>query len=208
MTERFRPTSTKWNVLCAGPSSPHVTEADLLDGPLIAINRAIRTELPVWCWAAVDDPSSLYPWYPEAFEKRGLWYFTLDAWLWKLERLGLDLTRCFAMDTVPVELPDGRGTRVAIEDERGRKGTLPTIALVLGWLSARLRATEIRVLGADMRGEGSVWAPDTHPFRASREADLDRWQMERFLFARCIQNGKRQGTKIYRYHVQEPSLAA
>jgi hypothetical protein len=208
MTERFRPTSTKWNVLCAGPSSPHVTEADLLDGPLIAINRAIRTDLPGWCWAAVDDPSSLYPWWPEAFERRDLWYFTIDAWLWKLERLGFDLTRCFSMEPQFLAFPDATGEMVVLEDRRGRRGTLPTVCQILAWLTVRLRAREIRVLGCDMTGAGSVWAEHTHPFKNVERDPMDRWSMERFILAHCLRHARRLGTKIYRYHVQEPSLAA
>lgn len=208
MVERFRPTGTRYNVLCAGPSSPYVRSTDLIDGPLIAINRAIRTSLPVWCWAAIDDPVLLYPWWPEVFARRDMWYFTLDAWLWRLERLGVCLERCFSAEPVYLAFPDQRGEVILLEDRRGRRGSLPTITKVLGWLTARLGAREIRVLGCDMHGEGSIWSADTHPVRPSRQADLDRWEMERFMLARCIRIARGMGTRIYRQRVEIPAALA
>jgi hypothetical protein len=59
-----------------------------------------------------------------------------------------------------------------------------------------------------MQGEGSVWAQETHPYRPSKQIDEDRWQMERFIFATCVKNARRQGTKIYRYPTPIPHTQA
>lgn len=207
MTERFRPTATAYNVLCPGPSAPSIRQQDLLDGPTVAINAAIATDLPVWCWAMTDNPYNLYESFPQAYQRRDLWFFTLDCWLWHWERLGVEVTRLFSVEAIQIMLPDANGEMRPVLSRRGHRGGMPTIIKVLGWLVSCLGAREIKILGADMHGKGSPWTPYCR-WQPSPQEDSDRWELERFLVSRAIRKAREFGCTVYRHDHEEAAEAA
>lgn len=181
-----------WNIISEGPSAAYVTKADLLDGPVVAINMAIRKaeEFRVHVWAVEDDPRVIWkhakPYHPELMMVWGAVNHA-QTWLRKYPASKLYLTEpSLLMDPVDNVAP-----------------VLSTIFPTLVKAQAH-GARCIRVFGADMRGSGSPftkWRPGLLGAWTEEESEqyAARWRVERRMFAHAIRRAKEEGVRIERW---------
>ena len=180
------------NVLCEGPSIKDFDRADLLKGPIVAVNRAIALQAaPAHFWATTDDPRHLWAW-SEPYRAKGLRYFTTDTnLLWWQDILGeTGLSKVYS-----VEMTDMKQN-----DENDRITTLPTIMPLLCWL-LRLKVQRVRIFGCDMSGiGGSVDGPGYVEWLDKPERSWDsRWHVERVLLAHVTRLYRTTGARVERW---------
>ena len=187
------------NVLADGPSVLKVRDRDLLPGPTIAVNCALRMQpfVRVDAWAVVDAPVVLWDAVREHFKPHMDILTTgnnLESW-----EKRVDLTRILAVE--PIYISEAG---VEVIDARGRKILMPTITFALAYLFKYREARHVRVFGADMRGEHGP----LHPFLRFSEEDTQtsrqRWIAERVAFAQCIRWYRGEGRRLERYFVGDP----
>lgn len=179
------------NVLCEGPSILAFDPADLLKGPIIAVNRAIALRTAqAHFWATTDDPRHLWAW-SEPYRPRGLRYFTTDQNLgvWQ-ELLQEDITRVYSTEM----------TEMGLDDDIGRPMTLPTLMPLLAWL-LRLGIKRVRLFGVDMLGVGaSIDGPGYEPWEEKPDRKWDsRWLVERVLLSHVIRAYRAKGARCERW---------
>lgn len=188
------------NVLADGPSILKVRERQLLPGPTIAVNCAIRMEpwLPIDVWAVVDAPSVLWDAVNGHF-KDHMDILTTGNNLVAWERR-VPLQRILAVE--PIYISEAG---VDVIDAKGRKILMPTLIFTLAYLFKYRKSEHVRVFGADMKGENGP----LHPFLPFREKDTDhsrmRWIAERVAFAQCIRWYRKEGRRLERYSV-DPAM--
>lgn len=187
------------NVLCEGPSISEVSERDLLDGPVIAINHAIALSraLPIDFWAKVDRPDILWRWARQHLGRQVKIFTTENNILLWEEIIGRQVNdRLYAHRStfmVPTkDDPDG-----FLSDD-GKHALLPTLTHLLGWLYGIPGVQRVRLFGVDMRGSGSPLAEEAF------SEDMDsgwkfRWIVERRLLALSARQFRRCGKRIERW---------
>jgi len=180
-----------WNVLAEGPSIKRLRVSDLLDGPVVAINDAVRLPVPVHYWAVID-PVSMQEGNVFA---RNAPHLRPPLKVWVPER------RLRFWDRL--ELPEGVTLEPHPRDLKATqvKGSWDQMAEQLSiFMSiaecARHGAKRIKVFGADMRGQGNAilgWKEE------ERQQELDRWSNERAKFVSMVAQGAERGVKIERW---------
>jgi hypothetical protein len=182
------------NVLADGPSILQAQSFELLDGPTVAINCAIRMEpfLPIDVWAAVDAPGLLWDAVNQHF-KEHMDVLTTGNNLLAWDALGLPMERILAVEPIYLE-KDG----VQVEDERGRKVLMPTMIFTLAYLVKYRNARAVRVFGADMAGQNGP----LHPFLDFNPVNDwchdQRWAAERVAFAEATRLFRKEGRILQR----------
>ena len=188
------------NVLCEGPGVLEASQADLLPGPVVAVNRAIALSgvFPIDCWATVDDPRNLWEW-SKPYRPRGLKLFTtentLPIWHKLIGVRGVN-RKLYAPSPVFMEYVPETGEGYIGED--GKPPMLPTVIHLLGWLK-KVGARRVRLFGCDMEGDGSPLDGSTYTEQAS-EGSKFRWQVERALIALCMKMYRKDGSRLERWN--------
>lgn len=178
------------NVLCEGPSILALRPADLLPGPVVAVNHTLALDglrgLQVDLWATSDHPEKLREWSLR-FRRPGLRYWTTDpnVAFWSNQGEIVSQGLLYSVD------------ETVMAEDGGHLTVLPTIIPLLGWL-ARVGCRHIRILGSDMRGAGS---PIGHePWEEeSTSAWKWRWGVERVLLAHAFRRLRSEGVRVERW---------
>jgi hypothetical protein len=182
------------NVLADGPSVLQVQEDDLLPGPTIAINCAIRMQpfVPVDVWASVDSPDLLWDAVEGHFQPEMDVLTTANNLLaWERH---VELPRILAVEPIYLS-KDGVESR----DERGRKILMPTMIFVLAYLVKYRNVQHVRVFGADMQGINGPLHPFL-PFDPVNDEHHDqRWGAERIAFAEATRIFRAEGRQLERF---------
>jgi hypothetical protein len=188
------------NVLCEGPSLALLEPANLLHGPVVAVNRAlaVSSEVPIDCWATVDQPSNLWEWArPHLGADQALFTVYNHVGFWE-DAIGHDgiNSRLYAWPPTfmgPTETDEG------FHDDRGRPPLVPTLFHVLAWLSSLVGTKRVRLFGCDMRGSGSGES-------FSEAMDMGwvfRWRVERRMLALSTRHCRARGQRIERWAKKE-----
>lgn len=205
---------TSWNVISAGPSAAQVTADDLLDGPTVAINSAIRRiddGLPIRYWCVHEPPQGL--WRRHHDELAG-WLPQVTVWcrecfdssLWRRTYPG---ARLETYDKAKWGPPWAPGS--SIWGTTGR--SLITGGALPAGLSGCIHrgATQIRLFGVDLQGVGGFahfepTAGTRSKRRRQRLAWEDRWRRERAQLDRMVADAKAHGVEI-QHVVREPECS-
>lgn len=184
------------NVLCEGPSVLEIRKADLLPGPIVAVNHALSLDglqgLQVDLWATSDHPETLRQW-SLPFRRPGLRYWTTDPnlHLWAIQEEIVSQGLLYSVDETVME-----------HLESGQMTVLPTLFPLLAWLQ-RVGTERIRLFGVDMEGSGS---PIGHePWVSEAECSTWntvwgwRWGVERTLLAHSIRALRARGVVCERW---------
>lgn len=181
-------------VVCEGPSacfaSPDELHRACLDGPVIAVNRAIHFSdvIPIDVWATTDDPRNLWEW-AQPFLPEATKLFTVEdkAFVW--EKLLPDFSKLYAWHPSSM---DAEG----LIDEHGLHPLVPTLFPVLAWL-LHLGTKHVHLVGVDMAGSGTPFAPDWH--EDADEGYQIRWAVEREFLAHSVRFYRAKGARITRW---------
>lgn len=181
-------------VVCEGPSALRASPADLhaaaLDGPIVAVNRAIAFSdvLPIDVWATTDDPRNLWEWaQPHLHDETKLLSVEDKVIVW--QKLLPDFSRLYAWHPSSM---DAEG----LQDEHGLHPLVPSLFPVLAWL-LHVGARDVRLLGVDMVGSGTPFLDDY-----SDDADEGyqiRWAVEREMLAHTARHYRARGARITRW---------
>ncbi len=186
-------------IVCEGPgaceASPLELAQALLDGPVIAVNRAIALSdrIPIDFWAMMDEPKMLWDWGIEQAHASVKFLSGDDypnIWLWR-ELLGEDCGgRLYVRSPTYMEAL----AEVSVD---GAAPMMPTLFHVFAWL-LQVGVKDVRLIGCDMRGQGSPLSPEWSPIED--EAHQLRWGIERFMVARSIKEYRKRGARLKRWH--------
>ena len=191
------------NVIADGPSAQDVQLTDLLPGPTIAINCAIkmRETLPITIWASVDTPDNLWePMQPWIDDELLIFTTPNNIGSWQVK---IDILRIFTIDTSPY-LEDAlvaagidlKGR--TIRDANNAKLIMSSIICVFAWL-LKMGCPHVRVFGADMKGQNSPFHPYCPWIPEDDKASALRWFGERALFAESIRNFRKEHMRLERW---------
>lgn len=189
-------------VVCEGPSaceaSPDQLFSACLNGPIVAVNRAIAFSdvLPVDAWATMDDPRFLWDWaqaYLHPTTKLFSGDDTPNILLWRDILTDDGLGRLY---TRPPTYMD----ELAEASEDGKAPMLPTLFHTLAWL-LQVGAKHVRLVGCDMQGSGSPLGPEWDPF--PDEGHVLRWNVERELLAHSTKHYRARGARIERWQMSK-----
>lgn len=197
-------------VICEGPSaclaSHEALRAAILDGPVVAVNRAIAFSaiVPVDAWATLDDPNHLWRWaQPHLHHRTKL--FSSDGApniLWWRDILGdANLGRLYTRQPTYMD-------ELAEFTESGQAPMVPTLFHVLAWL-LQVGVKRVRLIGCDMDGTGSPlqlsafassspegrmgWSP------TNDEGHHYRWQIEREFLRLSEKHYQKRQARIERW---------
>ena len=185
-------------VICEGPSacqaSPEALRAALLDGPVMAVNRALAFSgaVPVDVWATMDDPRFLWTDYQESLHPAAKLFSGHDVpniWIWR-EILGEECGGRLYTRT-PAYMED-----MAEFTDDGKAPMAPTIFHALAWL-LQVGVKRVRLVGCDMAGRGSPIGLEWDPI-----PDLAhelRWNVERGMLALSMKHYRARGARIERW---------
>lgn len=181
------------NVICEGPSSwrnPERLEESLLEGPVVAINRALAFSgyVPVDLWAAIDDPRNLWEWStPYLAPETKLFTTDSKVILWQKYIEPGAMEKLYAWHETPMD---------EMKDENGLAPVVPTLFSLLGWLLST-GAKKINLLGADFAGNSSPMLEDWQ--ETPDEGFQLRWGVERKMLALSMRHYRAKGARIERW---------
>jgi hypothetical protein len=185
------------NVVCEGPSACYASAVDLnaalLNGPCVAVNRAICLSevIPFDVWAMMDDPRPLFSQYGR-HAPDGIRYFSGDdapnILFWR-DLLGAGIGRLYTrspsyMDQLACVSPDGAAPMV------------PTVFHALAWL-LQVGVKRVRLIGCDMEGSGSPIGPTWS--KHTDEGHELRWEVERKMLELSETHYRARGARIERW---------
>lgn len=206
------------NILCEGPSILKVQQDDLLPGPTVAINMALRMtrRFDVLSWALQDDPMRLNESVNKHGQRTRRWPdLPPDATLWGLVK-DYQPEGFFTIWSKPkwldrlASLPDLRaGTRIecglpALDATFPFKAKTYPVGLRSGFTIFQTichaiirRARHIRIFGADMCGMGNAFMGW---FSEENEAWRIRWDEERVKqWPNAMRECEAHGIKVERW---------
>lgn len=193
---RYR-TPSNWTIISSGPSAREVTKEKLLDGPVVAVNRAIllREKVPIDIWAVWDHPGKLF--------KLGYHRYTyppLVVWLGARRFNEFFMAAIGKTEGWPewYNLFDYRvGFRcmdMGILSDPVRRGYRAAFTLVYAVEEAvKQGAKKIRILGADMSG---TWLKGKTEAECMMKEKWDRWAYERQKISEMIEKAKEIGVEV------------
>ena len=178
-----------WNIICEGPSAVAATQADMLDGPTVAVNMAIRAchqGIQVDCWAMEDDPRLLWKYVQDCLPQFKMVWGALDfREVW--ESFGYKPDHLFLWEQ----------TRTMGKTDKGDDMVLPTVFIAL--MKAKVHGAErIRLFGADMEGSGSPYT-SWRPWAEDACGLAHRWENERLVLARAYRRLRGDGCRLERW---------
>lgn len=182
-------------IVCEGPSACLATSealrASLLDGPVVAVNRAIAfaDRLPFDAWATLDDPNHLWGWAQQYLHPKTKLFSsdgTPNILFWRDILGDVNLGRLY---TRPPTYMD----ELADFTESGEAPMVPTLFHVLAWL-LQVGVKHVRLVGCDMDGSGSPLAPTWD--RVADEGHVYRWQVEREFLRLSQEQYRARGARI------------
>jgi hypothetical protein len=188
------------NVLLEGPSIRELDVNDLMDGPVVAVNRAIllSDRIPIDCWATVDQPSNLWGTCKEHLHPETT-LFTSGNNLSMWEDLIGDEVYQRMYSWNPTYMGATDDDPEGFFDCDGRPPLMPTIFHVLPWLSFLEGTEHVRLFGCDMRGAGAALG-DQEPFTEEGHAGWKfRWDVERRMLALSTKKFRERGQRIDRW---------
>lgn len=174
-----------WNIISGGASMLQLTKDDLLDGPVVAVNRAIQVSnvrnIKVDIWAAWDDPDR-EPVSPEGNTPWSLYQpyvpdYRLMMWV-ALEHLGAWIQRMYMRSAFAV-MPGAIFQTGFLPEGKHACKTVPTVFLVVEE-AIKWGAKRIRLLCADMDGNENPTRLGTNPQPVPWEG---RWAYEKDVLA-------------------------
>jgi len=188
-----------WNILCEGPSIYKATPADLLPGPLVAINDAVRLRhlgIPK-LWAVIDPVDDK--------RKSAVWlrnrdHLPLPLTVWTPERRKrhwdmIQLPKGLTVETHPRIIPKPAQKERDPWDEQAEQLTV--------FMTIRECVTHggkhIRIFGCDMQGKGNC-VIGFNP--TETQTEIDRWSNERRKMTKMVARGADKGIKIERWQPQ------
>lgn len=185
------------NVLCEGPSILDFDPANLLPGPVVAINHTLSMSdrVAVDFWATVDEPKILWDWaQPHLHPACKLFTTENNLGFWG-DILGMEVAseRLYAKAPSYMEKTEWHP---AFLGENGHPALLPTLTHVLGWCHAL--GANVRVFGCDMVGSDSPLS--IAPFSEREDEGWKfRWAIERSLFALSTKKFRASGKRLERW---------
>jgi len=211
MTDAPAVVATQWNLIAAGPSRAHLSSADLLEGPVVTVNRAIdimERGILVDFAAFADTPAGY--WKPLNLERHlkpgmQIWLSPAHITAWDQQLPAWLGIRPLPFGTVPdiVKIKkhamealkkSNVGVEAAVMDFLDLlEKDIPSPRAVFTTLAALeriflFRPTKVRLLCADMDGaerDGQT-VEDFMEDNKKRLSGLDRWQHERLSLGRAI----------------------
>lgn len=186
------------NVLCEGPSIEAATEADLLPGPVVAVNHALSLSgrFQIDFWATIDEPKNLWEWAQPYLPAACKLFTTENNLMFWLDYLGFEVAseRLYAIKPTYMVATDEHPALLA---ENGNPALIPSVTHVVSWLY-QIGVEHVRVFGADMCGSGSPLA--FTPYSTDEDVGWQfRWAVERRLFALSTKKYREGGRRLERW---------
>jgi hypothetical protein len=187
-------------VVCEGPSaclaSSEALRASPLDGPVVAVNRAIAfsDRIPFDAWATLDDPRHLWGWAQPHLHQRTKLFSSDGApniLFWRDILGDANIGRLYTRQPTYMD-------ELADYTEGGQAPMVPTLFHVLAWL-LQVGVRHVRLVGCDMDGSGSPLAPTWD--RKNDEGHVYRWQVEREFLRLSEKHYRARGARIERWEI-------